>query len=84
MSSIIKIRIKMNSQPTNVSFKELFRVCEHYFGDARQLGTSHCVFKTPWPGDPRINIQCGEKGKAKVYQVKQVLIAIEKLESLNE
>jgi hypothetical protein len=37
------------------------------------------TLKTPWQGDPRINIQ-NHKGKAKAYQVKQVLIAIEKLE----
>jgi len=32
----------------------------------------------PWQGDPRINIQ-NAKGKAKAYQVKQVLLAIERL-----
>jgi hypothetical protein len=32
-----------------------------------------------WQGDPRVNIQ-NQKGKAKAYQVKQVLKAIEKLE----
>lgn len=37
------------------------------------------VFKTPWIGDPRINIQ-NDKGRAKAYQVRQVLAAIEKLE----
>ncbi|BDB30166.1 MULTISPECIES: toxin HicA [Cupriavidus] len=49
------------------------KVCEEYFGTARQSGTSHAVFKTPWPGDPRVNIQ-NDKGKAN-----QVLKAIEKL-----
>ena len=37
------------------------------------------MFKTPWPGDPRVNIQ-DEKGKAKPYQVRQVLAAIAKLQ----
>jgi hypothetical protein len=32
-------------------------------------------------GDPRINIQ-DEKGKAKTYQVRQVLLAIDKLEGM--
>jgi hypothetical protein len=45
----------------------------------RQSGSSHAIFKTPWPGDPRVNIQ-NAKGKAKAYQVKQVLQSIEKLE----
>jgi hypothetical protein len=38
------------------------------------------VFKTPWPGDPRVNIQ-DRQGKAKPYQVKQVLAAIDRLEN---
>ena len=46
---------------------------------ARQSGTSHAVFKTPWPGDPRVNIQRAKGGKAKPYQVTQVLKAIDKL-----
>jgi len=37
----------------------------------------------PWLGDPRVNIQ-NSKGKAKSYQVRQVLKAIEKLEASNE
>ena len=44
----------------------------------RQRGTSHRVYKTPWQGDPRINIQ-GAKGMAKAYQVKRVLLAIARL-----
>jgi hypothetical protein len=36
------------------------------------------VFKTPWLGDPRVNIQ-NVKGKAKAYQVRQVLLVIAKL-----
>jgi hypothetical protein len=69
--------MKMN--PKGVRFSDLKKVCEHHFGQPRQSGSSHCVFKTPWPGDPRVNIQ-NDKGKAKAYQVRQVLLAIEKLE----
>jgi len=70
---------KMKANPKGVRFNELKKVCERYFGEPRQSGSSHCVFKTPWPGDPRVNIQ-NDKGKAKAYQVRQVLLAIEKLE----
>jgi hypothetical protein len=56
----------------------LEKVCEHYFGPARQKASSHSVYRTPWPGDPRVNIQRDKGGKAKSYQVKQVLDAIEK------
>jgi hypothetical protein len=60
-----------------VRFNDLCRICEHYFGDARIKG-SHRIYKTPWQGDPRINIQ-DDNGKAKAYQVKQVIKAIRKL-----
>jgi hypothetical protein len=30
----------------------------------------------PWPGDPRVNLQRGEGGKAKAYQVRQLIQAI--------
>ena len=58
---------------------DLCKVCDHYFGTARQSGGSHRVYKTPWIGDPRVNIQ-NDKGKSKVYQVRQVLKAIERME----
>jgi hypothetical protein len=37
----------------------------------------------PWMGDPRINIQ-NFQGKAKPYQVRQALSAIDKLLKQNE
>ena len=68
----------MRRSPRNVRFADLFKVCVEYFGEPRQHGSSHAIFKTPWPGDPRVNIQ-NDKGKAKAYQVRQVLAAIDKL-----
>lgn len=63
--------------PKNVRFQDLLDICKKYFGTARISG-SHHIFKTPWQGDPRINIQ--KDGKmAKPYQVKQVEKAIIKL-----
>lgn len=50
-----------------------------YFGESRQKG-SHRIYKTPWRGDPRINIQEDKNGKAFMYQVKQVSKALKKLE----
>ncbi len=73
----------MSENPKGVRYVELKRVCEHYFGEPRRSGGSHCVFKTPWPGDPRVNIQ-NSRGKAKTYQVRQVLNAIDKLKVNNE
>ena len=70
----------MRHNPKGVAFTDLCKVCDHYFGEARQSGSSHRIYKTPWQGDPRVNIQ-NDKGMAKVYQVKQVLKAIERLEA---
>ena len=62
--------------PKNVLFRDLLKICQKYFGKPRIKG-SHHIFKTPWKGDPRINIQ--KDGKmAKMYQVKLVQKALEK------
>jgi hypothetical protein len=78
MSAIEKVLEQMKREPSNVRFGDLQKVCETYFGKPRQQGGSHSIYKTPWQGDPRVNIQ-NDKGKAKVYQVRQVLQAIERL-----
>ncbi len=79
MASTDDILTRMKRNPKGVSFKDLSKVCDKYFGEPRQSGTSHRVYKTPWQGDPRVNIQSA-KGKAKPYQVRQVLQAIRRLE----
>lgn len=62
----------------NVKFDDLLKICIKYFDNPRIKG-SHHIFKTPWKGDPRINIQ--KSGKmAKPYQVKLVQRALNKLE----
>jgi len=69
----------MRRAPRSVAFSDLARVCDHYFGDPRQASGSHRVYRTPWQGDPRVNIQ-NRHGEAKPYQVRQVLAAIARLE----
>lgn len=69
----------MRQNPKGIRFRELCRVCDFYFGEPRQKATSHRIYKTPWQGDPRVNLQ-DDKGMAKAYQVRQVLKAIERLE----
>jgi hypothetical protein len=78
MATSKKILEAMRRTPMNVRFADLLKICIEHFGQPRQSGSSHAVFKTPWPGDPRVNIQ-NDKGKAKAYQVRQVLLAIDKL-----
>ena len=79
MTTIKNIFQKMQESSDNLHFSDLCKICDHYFGGARQTGSGHRIYRTPWKGDPRINIQ-NNKGKAKAYQVKQVLKAIKRLE----
>lgn len=82
MASPDDILKRMKRNPKGVSFKDLSKVCDQFLGEPRQSGTSHRVYKTPWQGNPRVNIQSA-KGKAKPYQVRQVLQAIRRLEEEN-
>jgi hypothetical protein len=79
MAKIKEILLQINRSPKGVRFNDLCKVCDFFFGEPRQKGSSHRIYKTPWRGDPRVNIQ-NHKGMAKAYQVKQVLKAIERLE----
>ncbi len=79
MSDIEAIVEQMRRNPKGIRFRDLCGVCDSYFGVPRQSGSSHRVYRMPWQGDPRVNIQ-NHKGMAKSYQVKQVLRAIERLE----
>lgn len=78
MTRVSKILAAMRRDAKGIRFTDLCTVCDAYFGPPRQNSTSHRVYRMPWPGDPRVNIQ-GDKGLAKAYQVKQVLKAIDKL-----
>lgn len=75
-----KIADMLRQRVNNLRFSELAKVCDKKFGEPRRKGTSHQVYRTPWPGDPRVNIQ-DDKGMAKPYQVRQVIKAIEKLDA---
>jgi CRP-like cAMP-binding protein len=73
------MRKDLPDHPKNVRFADLLQICTKYFGDPRIRG-SHHIFKTPWQGDPRINIQ-KDGNMAKEYQVKAVMRAIERLKA---
>lgn len=79
MAGLERLLERMRASPTDVRFGDLVKVCDHYFGEPRQRGGSHRVYRMPWRGDPRVNIQ-NSGGKAKAYQVRQVLAAIDKVE----
>lgn len=79
MATIEVILVMMHRNPKGIKYNDLCKVCDHYFGEPRQVDSSHRIYKTLWQGDPRVNNQ-NDKGMAKAYQVKQVLKAIERLE----
>jgi len=72
----------MRESPTNISYDDLYEVCVRYFDIPRQSGGSHAVFRTPWAGNPRVNIQRQKNGGAVKYQVRQVLEAIDRLDRM--
>lgn len=79
MATIADILDSMRKNPSGIRFADACKLCDHYFGAARQLSGSHRVYKMPWIGDPRVNIQ-NNKGYAKTYQIRQILRAVERLE----
>jgi len=82
MSKIESAIERMRRRPQNVPYKELRLICEYYFGPPRQKGTSHRIYQTGIPENPRVNIQ-NDRGKAKAYQVRQVIAVIKQLENDN-
>lgn len=67
------------ANPAHVRFDDLVAPRARYFGEARIAG-SHHIFKMPWPGDPRINLQ-RDGAFAKPYQVRQAEKAIDRWEA---
>lgn len=76
MASVERLLAGMRNNPKGVRFEDALKVAKSYFGEPRISG-SHHIFKTNWQGDPRVNLQ-DDNGKAKAYQVKQLLGAIDK------
>jgi len=83
MTKVEQLISQMRRNPKGISFHDLCEVCDSIFGEARHKSSSHRIYKTPWQGDPRVNIQ-NDKGIAKAYQVRQVLKAIDRLEVQND
>jgi hypothetical protein len=83
MTKVDDLIAEMRRNPKGIRFRDLCKVCDSLFGEARQKSSSHRIYKMPWQGDPRANIQ-NDKGMAKAYQVRQVLKAIERLEAQSD
>ena len=73
----IEEALKLLESEKNVKFNTLLKICTNFFKGPR-IESSHYIFKTPWKGQPWVNIQ-RDKKMAKIYQVKQVKTAVKKL-----
>ena len=65
MADVEDVVGRMRANPKSVRFADVCKVCDHYFGPARQKGTSHRIYPMPWLGDPRVNIR-NDRGKAMI------------------
>lgn len=70
---------RIRSNPKDVAWADLVAVCDLCFGMARQGRGSHLIYDTPWMDHPLLVLQ-PRKGKAKPYQVRQVLRALDVME----
>ncbi len=77
MANCKKLLEKISNNPLGVRFADLTKLLEcHGFELGRHKGTSHRIYTHPGINRP-LNIQNTSDGKAKPYQVRQVLEAIE-------
>jgi hypothetical protein len=76
MSKTDKLLESIRNNPRDVRFSDAVKLASSYFGSPRIDG-SHHVFTVP--GNQRVNLQEGKNGKAKGYQVEQLLKAIDLL-----
>lgn len=80
MGTTDNILAQMRHKPEEVRFNDLCTLCDHYFGESRWATAHYRIYQIPWGDDLRVSIQ-NRKGKARAYQVRQVLKAIERLAS---
>lgn len=73
----------IRNNPRNVSWPDLVAVCDLCFGKPRRRRGSHLIYDTPWMDHPLLVLQ-PRKGKAKPYQVRQVLRALEAMEEFED
>ncbi len=74
MSKTAKLLASIRNNPLDVRFSDACKVAESFFGAPRIVG-SHHVYTTP--SGVRVNLQAGKNGKAKSYQIEQLIKAID-------
>jgi len=73
---------RIRNNPSDVAWADLVSVCDVCFGRPRRGGGSHLIYDTPWMDHPVLVLQ-SRRGKAKPYQVRQVLRAIDLMEEVD-
>lgn len=71
-----KLLKKIMSGGKNISFNDMVKLVEAYGFRLHRINGSHHIFNHPQV-DEIVNLQ-NAKGKARIYQVKQILSLIEK------
>ena len=79
MARHAKRLVKIRSNPNDVAWADLVAVCDLCFGMPRRGRGSHLIYETPWMDHPVLVLQ-PRKGRAKPYQVRQVLRALDVME----
>ena len=68
----------MRASPANVRLRDLRRLVEHLgYVERRRIGSHRIYRHATRPDLPLINLQEGSAGKAKPYQVRQVLAIVD-------
>ncbi len=83
MSRHEKRLAKTRRNPSDVAWADLVAVCDLCFGKPRRRKGSHLIYETPWMDHPVLVLQ-PRKGRAKPYQVRQVLQAIDVMEGQDD
>ena len=73
---------RLRRNPRNVPWSELVNVCDALFGPPTRTTGSHRIYDVKW-SKSRLLVLQPRGANAKPYQVRQVLKAIEELESQN-
>jgi len=80
--NITKALREIEGKEQGTRFDRLVAIVTAFWGAPRTSG-SHFVWKTTWQDQPVINLQ-KEKGKAKSYQVRQVIVALRRYAEEND
>lgn len=83
MSKWVKLYMKARESPSNVTFHQLCSLAEHVGFIFRNQTGSHRTYRHPII-KKTMNFQPGKNGKAKIYQVDQLVGCIEEFNLMGD